>query len=915
MSQAHDAALHQRACEVMAEAVALPEEQRADFVARECGANDELRARVEKLLDHHRRAVPLQPLIDSSEVMVGAKDAAGDRPSPSIPDCIGPFRIVRELGRGSHGIVYEAQQEQPRRRIALKVLQPGWLAASQAGRFEREAAALARFNHPAIAAIYEAGRSETSGGLLPWFAMELVEGQPLDDWVATRELSRRARVELLAQIAAAVHHAHEHGVIHRDLKPANVLVRRDGQVKVVDFGVAALLDPDTATLEQMTASGAFVGTLAYVSPEQTSGESARADARCDIYSLGVIAYELLVGRLPYDTRECTLSAALRLILEFEPVTLRRIDPSVPHDLENIVRKAMEKEPARRYDSAAALANDLENWLAERPVAARAPSAFYVAAKFARRHRGFVAGLVIALLALIGGFIMLSIGLKRATDALQVSETRRVGALELISRLIQTIHEVKELSGGRSVVKKVIPFVRQMVEQYDLRPSVAEQDPRVLSPWADLLAAEGDLLQSDGQRDGAERNFRDVLGVRRQLSAMPTSDVALTVARARALSVAQVRIGDVAKDGGEYDAAARWYSPALQIDEALVAEHPATIGCLDDLCYSYERHADLAQLRGDPTAAIAWADKHIGAVERLVELCDKALDPARAMEARFHLARALFGRIDFGPVGTQRETLMRAHRQASELAANPQADRRTRLLEIATCFPLAQLEGGDGNRDRELALLTYASEQSRRLEAEHPGDVEVWVRRWRAESGVAGVLSSLGQVADAVTRFDAVIAAFEARRRRLPEASLERDELEESLVAIRAQSLHAIDTLPDDERLRSAIRETLLLADQLVARRPTREAAAFEALFLCFYDGSIRMGFFENGLERLDVYFDAYDARRRDFVGLILGMLHTHHHDDEAARVVAFLRAKRPDWPPSIEAALRVVEERERARGR
>lgn len=208
------------------------------------------------------------------------------------PTRIGPFRILGVLGEGSQGRVYRAEQDSPRREVALKVMRRGTRVAED--RFRREIELLARLEHPGIARLYAAGEAELSDGTVAWFAMELVRGQALADYAKSLDL--RARLTLIAAIGHAVHHAHVRGVVHRDLKPANVLVDGEGQPKVLDFGMAhAALADET----RMTAAGQVLGTIAYMPPEGLFGEAEQADARGDIYSLGVIAYELLCGQLPY----------------------------------------------------------------------------------------------------------------------------------------------------------------------------------------------------------------------------------------------------------------------------------------------------------------------------------------------------------------------------------------------------------------------------------------------------------------------------------------------------------------------------------------------------------------------------------------------------------------------------------------
>ena len=217
---------------------------------------------------------------------------------PALPSTIGRYRIIRLLGEGGMGAVYEAEQDSPQRTVALKVIRAGYATDEMLRRFENETQALGRLQHPGIAQIYDAGTAETPLGRQPYFAMELVRGETLLKYCDEHKLNVRQRLELVAKICDAVQHAHQRGLIHRDLKPANIIVGEDGQPKILDFGVARLTDSDAQATRQ-TDIGQLIGTLAYMSPEQVLGDPAEVDTRSDVYALGVILYELLAGKMPY----------------------------------------------------------------------------------------------------------------------------------------------------------------------------------------------------------------------------------------------------------------------------------------------------------------------------------------------------------------------------------------------------------------------------------------------------------------------------------------------------------------------------------------------------------------------------------------------------------------------------------------
>jgi tetratricopeptide (TPR) repeat protein len=333
---------------------------------------------------------------------------------------IGRYRVVRLLGEGGMGSVYEAEQDRPRRVVALKVIKSGFATAEALRRFQHESQALGRLQHPGIAQIYEASTNDTGFGPQPYFAMELVRGCPLHEYAEAHQLNARERLALMAKVCDAVDHAHERGVIHRDLKPGNILVDEAGQPKILDFGVARLTESDTQ-LTCQTDLGQVVGTLAYMSPEQLAGDPLALDIRCDVYALGVTLYELLAGKLPYNIDHKPLNEAVEVIREVEPARLCSIQRSYRGDIDTIVAKALEKDKGRRYASAAELAGDIRRYLADEPITARPASAGYQLQKFARRHKALVAGTAAVFLVLAAGVVGSTLEAVRARRAELVAE--------------------------------------------------------------------------------------------------------------------------------------------------------------------------------------------------------------------------------------------------------------------------------------------------------------------------------------------------------------------------------------------------------------------------------------------------------------------------------------------------------------
>jgi serine/threonine protein kinase len=509
--------------ELFSEALEQPADCRTAFLDDAAPRNSVLRARVESLL---AAATRVGGFLGGDEVEL--TEAPGAR--------IGPYRLVERLGEGGFGVVYRAEQEQPvRRTVALKIVKLGMDTRAVIARFAAERQALALMDHPHIARVLDAGATESGR---PFFVMELVEGEPLAAFCRARNLPVRARFALFLQVCAAVQHAHQKGIIHRDLKPSNVLVTEKSGVplaKVIDFGVAK------ATREPLTGDGAssrlllFIGTPAYMSPEQFGRVGQDVDTRADIYSLGAVLYEMLTEATPFDGAAlgaAGFTAMERTLRQTEPVApskrLAGLSPAalaavasargtdgprlcrlVRGDLDQIVLKCLEKDRARRYATVHALARDIERFLADEPVQARPATPAYRAGKFFRRHRRGVAaaGAALALALFLGVYHTRRLAIERDRAQAEAAKARKVS--ELLTGVLTAADPFRSPGEGATNIPGMLANAADRAR----REFAREPDVR-----ADVLSAVGRLHLRVGRYPEAQRVLEEALAASRETGA-------------------------------------------------------------------------------------------------------------------------------------------------------------------------------------------------------------------------------------------------------------------------------------------------------------------------------------------------------------------------------------------------------------
>ncbi len=553
--------------------VELPAQDRSAWLDTACKGNTELRHRIERLLmahDHAEQAT-LNPLEGLTE--------------DEFPGTIDAYRLLRVIGEGGMGVVHEAQQTEPvRRRVALKALKPGMDSKQVLARFASERQALAAMDHPYVAKIFDAGR--TASGR-PYFVMEFVDGVSLLAYCDQNQLSLRQRIDLFVMVCQAVQHAHQKSVIHRDLKPSNVLVTSEPGApvpKIIDFGIARAVVPEVLDASAaLTLAGQRLGTPAYMSPEQAGWHSLDVDTRSDIYSLGVVLYELLTGYLPVDPGdtscldflsrlgrgelECARPSSRAAAGTAENARRRGVTPAelkrqLAGDLDSILTKALEIDRERRYDTVIALAQDLERYTRNQPVIARAPRLSYRAGRFMRRHRLQVAAAMVTAAAILGGAAAATSGYMTAKRAEAAAREEALTAGEVSDFLVRLFGtaDPNAVPGNPATVKDLLERGAAKVEKE------LKTQPRV---QARLLGTLSHVYESIGMYRQSKVLAEKSLAVAPHTADLNTAELLVSLGRVRH------RLG-------EFDAARKALERALDIRVRILGEHHLDVAMILNL---------------------------------------------------------------------------------------------------------------------------------------------------------------------------------------------------------------------------------------------------------------------------------------------------------------------------------------------
>ena len=640
---------------VFEHALELPINERTAFVQKSSNGDDELRREVESLLESHAQA---GSFIDKRSLFFSDEEVGEKSEILSPGELIGSYRILREIGRGGMGAVYLAERadQEYEKQVAIKLIKRGMDTDAVLRHFRNERQILASFDHPNIARLFDGGTTDDG---LPYFVMEYVEGLPINEYCAAHKISVVERLKLFREVCAAVSYAHRHTVIHRDIKMSNILVTSEGTPKLLDFGIAKILQPGGGPEALMTMTGVRLMTPEYASPEQVRGEPVTTAS--DVYSLGVVLYELLTGRSPYHFTSRSPSYVAREITDTEPLrpstalaageeakfgpTGIRNSKVLKGDLDNIVLMALRKEPARRYQSVEQFSEDIRRHLENRPVFARKDTVTYRANRFIRRNKLAVAAALLVLVSLIAGLLATTWQAHRATVQKALAERRFEDVRRLAHSVLFDYHDaIKNLPGATRVRERL---VKDALNYLDSLAGEATGDPALQRELAAAYERVGDVRgeafgASLGDRAGATDSYRKALTIREALVTAAPRDVQ----DRRDLAVISRKIGNQFLDTADPARGLEYLRKSLSLYSELAVEQPMKAELQQDLAEAYTALGNGLEANGDESAVLEQYGKALPIYQELLQGNPKERVLRRSLSVVYEkMGNALFLRSD------------------------------------------------------------------------------------------------------------------------------------------------------------------------------------------------------------------------------------------------------------------------------
>jgi serine/threonine protein kinase/tetratricopeptide (TPR) repeat protein len=752
--------LWQRVKDVLQEALALAPAEREAFLSHI--ADTELLAEVEALMAAHHRAgnFMVTPAVAGAHASSLVDDLRGR--SKWSGRRVGPYLLVREIGHGGMGAVYLGTRadDEYRKQVAIKVVRSGFDPAFVERRFREERQILAGLDHPNVARLIDGGSSEDGS---PFFAMEYVEGLPIDQYCASNGLSVDARLALFRSVCGAVHYAHQRLVVHRDLKAGNILVTSDGVPKLLDFGIAKLLAPDAAAPQPRTLTAMRVMTLENASPEQVRGET--VTTATDIYALGVLLHRLLTGRGPYAAATSTAHDLARAICEDD--ALRPSDVAADAaaarrlrgDLDTIVLKAVQKDPARRYGTVEQFAEDITRYLSGRPVLARPDTVRYRTTKFITRHKAGVAAAAVIVMLLVGGSITTAWQAHLAGVQRERAERRFNDVRRMANAFLFEFHDAIEGLPGSTKARELV--VLRATEYLDSLASESAHDATLDRELAAAYDKVGDVqglpqFANLGDTAGALRSHRSAAVLREPLAAAHPSDATLQ----RELKTTYDHLSAILAETGDTQAAVNYQRKALAIAETLHARNPSGTAERRSLGVAYHSAGDLAVTVGDWPASFDNFTKEASIFDALL-----ASDPGNARAQRdAALACKKLGAI-LEKLGDRTAALAKYRRAVALDQTRADANPNDRLAQLDLSFGYASIGytlSTTGDTTGALENYQQALDWRQRSAAADPNDVNAKDAVGRAHLSIGHVLRNAGRWNESVRQFHHALDIASAR---------------------------------------------------------------------------------------------------------------------------------------------------------